>query len=140
MQKPLRAALATAALFFATGMPVTQAQTSFKLLVNFEFDSTVIDKARSDADLAQLADIMKANKWLHVLVLAYADESGSSHYNQHLSQGRAKAVVDKMVSTHGIPLERFNYVGLGDTNPIASNASRDGRAQNRRAVAVVSIP
>ena len=140
MNNTLRAAAAAAVLALIAVAQPASAQTEFNLQVNFEFDSTVVDPARYDAQLAELAQIMKANDWLHVLILAYADDTGSKHYNDHLSQRRAKALVDKMAGSHGVPRERFNWVGLGISNPVASNDSSEGRAQNRRAVAAVSIP
>ena len=140
MNNTLRAAAAAAVLALIAFVQPASAQTEFNLQVNFEFDSTVVDPARYDAQLAELAQIMKANDWLHVLIRAYADDTGSKHYSDHLSQRRAKALVDKMAGSHGVPRERFNWVGLGISNPVASNDSSEGRAHNRRAVAAVSLP
>ena len=105
----------------------------FELLVNFRFDSEVVDPEQYHADVAQLAGLMKQNERIHVIVYGHADSSGSEHHNLHLSQRRAQAVVDKLVGTHGIPRERLYAIGFGDSEPVASNETDEGRARNRRA-------
>ncbi|MBM4196290.1 MAG: hypothetical protein FJ197_04215 [Gammaproteobacteria bacterium] len=62
----------------------------------------------------------------------HTDSSGDSAANQRLSQSRAEAVRTYMVGTLEVPEGRVTAVGFGDTRPVASNASPDGRGQNRR--------
>ena len=123
-------------LALAAALPVRAAP--FELLVNFRFDSEVVDPERYHADVAQLAGLMKQNERIHVIVYGHADSSGSEHYNLHLSQRRAQAVVDKLVGTHGIPRERLYAIGFGDSEPVASNETDEGRARNRRATASIA--
>ena len=59
------------------------------------------------------------------------DGEGSDDYNQKLSERRAQAVADYQKGL-GIPNSRISTVGLGESNPIASNDTVDGRQQNRR--------
>jgi OOP family OmpA-OmpF porin len=66
-----------------------------------------------------------------VEVAGHTDSVGSDAYNQKLSEGRAKAVVDYFVS-QGVPADRLKAVGYGKTKPVASNKTEEGRAQNRR--------
>ena len=66
-----------------------------------------------------------------VRVEAYTDSSGSDAYNQALSQRRADAVRQYLVGA-GIAADRVDAVGMGEADPVASNATKQGRARNRR--------
>jgi len=66
-------------------------------------------------------------------VSGYADSNGSIKLNQALSARRADAVIRYLVESHNIPLRRIvTPFGYGETNPVADNESKEGRAQNRR--------
>jgi len=66
-------------------------------------------------------------------VSGYADTTGSIERNRALSQRRADAVIRYLVESHNIPLRRIvTPYGYGETNPVADNTSREGRAENRR--------
>ena len=66
-------------------------------------------------------------------VSGFADATGSVERNRALSQRRADAVIRYLVENHSIPLRRIvTPYGFGESNPVAENKSRDGRAQNRR--------
>jgi outer membrane protein OmpA-like peptidoglycan-associated protein len=66
-------------------------------------------------------------------VSGFADTNGSIARNRALSQQRADAVIRYLVENHRIPLRRIvTPYGYGESNPVADNTSRDGRAQNRR--------
>jgi len=98
--------------------------------VNFETNSadlTPDSSARLDDAVATLVK----NSDLHVEVAGYTDSSGSAAYNQNLSGRRAQAVLNYLVS-HGVDARMLNARGYGETNPIASNATVAGRAENRR--------
>lgn len=64
-------------------------------------------------------------------VLGYTDSRGSDTNNQVLSERRANAVADYL-KTHGLQTASYDVHGYGDANPIADNATADGRARNRR--------
>ncbi|MHC5307127.1 OmpA family protein [Bartonella sp. LJL80] len=64
-------------------------------------------------------------------VLGYTDSTGSLQHNQDLSQRRALSVANYL-NSQGIDGRRLSVVGYGPSNPIASNATPDGRSQNRR--------
>ena len=66
-----------------------------------------------------------------VLVEGHTDSVGSDHYNQGLSERRAKTVRDYIVSK-GVPASRITTRGYGESKPVASNATEAGRAENRR--------
>jgi len=66
-------------------------------------------------------------------VTGYADSTGNTERNRSLSQRRADAVIRYLVEQHQIPLRRIvTPYGFGESNPVADNKTREGRAQNRR--------
>ncbi|MGB1140881.1 MAG: OmpA family protein, partial [Halioglobus sp.] len=67
------------------------------------------------------------------------DNVGPEDYNMGLSQRRAQAVVDVLVNQHGIDASRLSPVGFGETQPVASNDTEEGRAQNRRVMATLEV-
>jgi OOP family OmpA-OmpF porin len=66
----------------------------------------------------------------------HTDADGNDASNQTLSEKRAEAVVDYLVKA-GLPSDRFTAVGYGSTQPVASNETDEGKAQNRRIEFVV---
>jgi outer membrane protein OmpA-like peptidoglycan-associated protein len=98
--------------------------------VNFAFNSTELTP-QSKGILDEWVAKIKADKTIRVEVAGHTDSIGSDAYNQKLSEGRAKSVVDYFVS-QGVSADRLKAVGYGKTKPVASNATDEGRAQNRR--------
>jgi len=98
--------------------------------VNFAFNSTELTP-KSKENLNQWVTRIKGDQTIRVEVAGHTDSVGSDAYNQKLSEGRAKAVVDYFVS-QGVPADRLKAVGYGKTKPVASNKTEEGRAQNRR--------
>jgi len=98
--------------------------------VNFDFNKANI---RPDAAgiLKEAATILKDNATLNVSVEGHTDSVGSYQYNLKLSLRRAAAVKAFLVK-EGIPESRLSTRGLGESQPVASNDTDDGRAQNRR--------
>ncbi len=72
-----------------------------------------------------------------VNVNGYTDSTGSLEYNQRLSQERANSVANYLIQS-GVGGNRISAVGFGPSNPIASNATPEGRAQNRRVEVQIS--
>jgi OOP family OmpA-OmpF porin len=70
-------------------------------------------------------------------VEGYTDSVGSEAYNQQLSQRRADAVRQVMVDEYGVAADRVSAVGEGESDPVASNDTAEGRALNRRVEASV---
>jgi outer membrane protein OmpA-like peptidoglycan-associated protein/tetratricopeptide (TPR) repeat protein len=87
--------------------------------------------------LNEFADYLKINPKIRLSLQGHTDNVGSPASNMILSEGRAKSVFDYLVS-RGIDRTRMNYQGFGETRPIASNTTEDGRARNRRTVFVVT--
>ncbi len=100
------------------------------LAINFENNSATI-KESSNAKLDKYADFLKKNKNYSAVITGYTDDRGSAEYNKKLSLKRAKAVVDALVA-RGVEPSRLTAEGMGEANPVADNATPQGRAQNRR--------
>lgn len=84
-------------------------------------------------ELDRVVDLLTSNPAMRIELAGHTDNVGSSEANQLLSEQRAKAVYDYLVS-RGIPADRLEYKGYGETRPIADNDTQEGRAQNRRTV------
>lgn len=97
----------------------------------FEFDKADI-KPESAAQIGQLAELLKKNPQLEVLIVGHTDGQGAYDYNLSLSARRARAVLDTLASRHGIDAKRLTAAGAGMMAPVATNRSEQGRAKNRR--------
>jgi len=96
----------------------------------FKFDdSTLLPEARAKLD--GVAVFMKDNPNVMVEIQGHTCSMGSAEYNMGLGQRRAEAAAEYLKS-RGIGSSRIKTVSFGETKPIASNATREGRAKNRR--------
>ena len=95
----------------------------------FAADLTDEGKATLDEVARNLANL----KFIEGTVTGYTDSVGDEAYNQRLSERRAQAVADYLAS-HGIAAGRLVASGKGAADPVADNASAEGRAKNRRVV------
>ena len=98
--------------------------------VNFDFDKATLrqeDIAIIDRDVASL------DSWgnVNIEVAGHTDSRGSDAYNMNLSQQRAEAVRNYLVSK-GIAADRLSAKGYGESQPVADNATDEGRFKNRR--------
>jgi OOP family OmpA-OmpF porin len=89
--------------------------------------------------IEEAAAKLKAQGNLGVVVEGHSDSRGSLEHNRKLSLQRAEAVRDQLVQ-FGVDRGRIVVVGQGASQPIATNDTREGRAQNRRVVIVVYQP
>lgn len=96
----------------------------------FEFDKATILPA-SKPELKKLMDILSDYPHLTIQISGHTDNVGSDAYNEKLSEARAKSVVDYLKEEKVDPA-RLSYKGYGSALPIASNATDEGRAKNRR--------
>lgn len=81
--------------------------------------------------IKKLATILRTYPNLDIIVSGHTDSTGSDRYNQKLSENRAKSVADYLIA-NGIAPNRISYIGMGDSKPVASNATAAGRRLNRR--------
>jgi OOP family OmpA-OmpF porin len=70
------------------------------------------------------------------IIIGYTDSTGNANYNLGLSKRRAESVRDYLVA-QGVPAEKLRVLGRGENDPIASNATKEGRAENRRVEVIV---
>ncbi|QFU74874.1 OmpA family protein [Halioglobus maricola] len=118
-------------------LPVTEV-ASIKMMVNFGFDSSTVEE-KYFSDISELAVFLQRFEDVHVDVEGHTDSSGPDDYNQSLSQRRAQAVVDLLVNEYGIAARRLEAKGYGESQPVADNATKEGRAENRRVMATLEV-
>ena len=105
--------------------------------VKFGFDQKGLS-AEAKAALDAFAARLKAeNKGVYVEVQGHTDNIGSPEYNLTLGQARAETVMRYLAMQHLFPLHRMNVISYGSAKPIADNATKAGRANNRRVGLVV---
>ena len=81
--------------------------------------------------LDEAAETLNAHPTVSVIVNGYCDAIGSARYNLKLSERRSDAVV-RYLADHGVAVGRLSPHGYGKTDFVATNNTREGRAQNRR--------
>jgi len=102
------------------------------VLHNIFFDTDKYELlSDSKAELGKLIAFLLKNSTLHIEIGGHTDNEGSDMYNLALSQNRAKAVFDYL-KNNGILETRLTYKGYGESMPISSNSTPEGRARNRR--------
>ena len=98
--------------------------------VNFEFDSAELLPSAIEI-LDESVTVLNRRPGISVDIVGHTCNIGTDEYNQGLSERRAQAVYDYLVS-HGIAADRLTTQGMGETQPAHSNDTREGRAKNRR--------
>ena len=102
------------------------------VLKNIFFDINKYDlKPESQIELDKVIQLLNENPTLKIEISGHTDNTGKSADNLTLSNNRAKAVVDYLISK-GIAAQRLYYKGYGETKPVADNSTEQGRALNRR--------
>lgn len=105
-------------------------QVTFASGLLYDFDSDVV-KADARTNLRELALSLDKYPGTDVIIIGHTDDVGADAYNQALSERRAQAAAAYLM-TQGVAGSRIGTRGLGESEPIASNATEDGRARNRR--------
>ena len=125
----------------STGVSVTRSGDNIILNmpneVTFAVDQTVLSE-RAKSVLNSVVLVAKEYSDTRLNVIGYTDSSGSDSYNLRLSQVRASEVA-QYITSQNVNGSRVSSTGMGEANPIASNDTADGRAQNRR-VEIVLTP
>lgn len=101
------------------------------LKVYFDVDKATLRPESRDG-LAAAAKLLKENPGVSVEIAGHTDNTGSDEYNLALSKRRAQAVVDYLVTKHGIDRSRLTVKGYGESKPVATNDTEDGKQLNRR--------
>ena len=117
------------------GCPEVKAEIKKKIEMNAKeiYFTTASDKiiASSFKSLDEVADILKEDKNLKLDISGHTDNTGDAAGNKILSQQRAKAVFDYLVSK-GIDAKRLTSEGYGEEKPVADNSTEEGKSLNRR--------
>ncbi len=118
------------------GCPVLmQREETITLHILFDFDKAVIKSEYHD-HLKEVADFMEKYPDTKAVIEGHTDSIGSKTYNQKLSQRRAEATREYLVNRLNINADRLTAKGMGEEEPVASNDTEEGRAKNRRIMAV----
>jgi len=96
----------------------------------FEFNSSTLTP-ESYPELARVIKFMDSNPTIRVEIDGHTDNVGSAEYNLKLSEERAKSVARYLIK-QGVDPSRIMYKGFGFSQPVATNETEEGRAQNRR--------
>ncbi|CAN5204291.1 hypothetical protein BH23BAC1_BH23BAC1_07820 [soil metagenome] len=102
----------------------------------FDFDKSNLKK-ESSPELDRLVKFLESSPNLSIEIRGHTDSKGSDDYNQKLSERRAKAVMDYLTQ-NGINAKRLASKGFGESVPITTNETDEGRTQNRRVEFVVN--
>jgi outer membrane protein OmpA-like peptidoglycan-associated protein len=104
--------------------------------ITFATDSASVSSGLQD-DLRSLAASMNRYPNTRITVIGHTDNAGASAYNQDLSNRRAGSVAGILIGA-GVSSGRISAYGVGETQPIASNDTASGKAQNRRVDIVIT--
>lgn len=96
----------------------------------YDYDSAVVKPAARE-NLRKLVTSLEKYPGTNVVLVGHTDSDGADAYNQTLSERRATAAADYLVS-QGVPRSRIDATGRGEAEPVASNDTASGKAQNRR--------
>jgi len=126
---PAAAAPVAPAAAPAAAKPVSE-KVTMSADAHFDFDKAVL-KPEGKAKLDDLVGKLQAVNLEVIIAVGHTDSIGTEAYNMKLSMRRANAVKDYLVSK-GIDANRIHTEGKGESQPIASNKTKEGRAKNRR--------
>jgi outer membrane protein OmpA-like peptidoglycan-associated protein len=96
----------------------------------FDFDSANL-RTNAERDLAEFANSMEEFEETQILIVGHTDSKGPASYNQDLSERRATSAAEYLEG-QGVASSRLKTVGRGESEPVASNDTPEGRQQNRR--------
>ena len=114
-------------------------QVTFESGLLFDFDSDVV-KPTAASNLQELARSLNKFGESNILIVGHTDSQGDDAYNMGLSQRRANSA-SAYLQSQGVPASRITTAGRGESEPVASNDTEAGKAQNRRVeVAIYASP
>ena len=108
---------------------------SIELKVLFDNDKSLV-KPNYYPEVKRVADFMARHPEVSGTIEGHTDSNASDQYNLALSQRRVDAIKKILINNYGVPAARLKSIGYGESRPIATNATAEGRQQNRRVVAV----
>ena len=122
----------------AVGAIGSAVRISLKSAVLFDFDKSTL-KPEATEELHRAALKIKEFSSARIIIEGHTDNFGTDAYNRDLSRARAAAVKDYFISQEGMETSGIESSGFGESRPIASNDTEEGRAKNRR-VEIIIIP
>jgi len=128
----------------ATGCPVAAAQPAtvaqpIRQQVNILFDSgKQLIKPEFKGEVQKVADLARQYPTALIEIQGYTDNKGNAKRNVELSKRRADAVRDSLIKDFSVDASRITTKGYGPASPVADNATEEGRAKNRRVIAVLT--
>jgi outer membrane protein OmpA-like peptidoglycan-associated protein/Tol biopolymer transport system component len=119
---------------FTADIPLKQIEPGAVIVLkNIFFDSKKTElKQESLVELNKVIQLMNDNPNLKILISGHTDNVGKPQDNLLLSNGRAQAVINYLLSSRQIEKERLQSKGFGATKPVADNIAEEGKAKNRR--------
>lgn len=102
----------------------------FQSAILFDVDKTAL-KEDAKTELADLARVLKDYPDTNLVIEGHTDSSGSAAHNKKLSEQRAQSVIEVLIAD-GVDAARLTHKGWGEDKPLQSNATAEGRTQNRR--------
>jgi OOP family OmpA-OmpF porin len=121
----------------ANGCPIATEEVSrVELQVNFDFDQSVVKQEYFD-EIQEVADFMEQYPDVIIELEGHTDRRGTEEYNQGLSERRANAVRGVLIDRYSIQASRISAEGFGESQPVSSNQTDAGRAENRRVMTVI---
>jgi outer membrane protein OmpA-like peptidoglycan-associated protein len=96
----------------------------------FDFNKATL-RSESIAELNRLVRILDDNATMTIEIGGHTDDKGSDAYNENLSKNRAESVVNYLIK-QGVDKSRLTFKGYGESTPIATNETEEGRQENRR--------
>ena len=111
---------------------------TIRLNVEFEFNQDTVLAVYGD-QLEAIAAAMSVHEDIELVLEGHTDSRGGDEYNRTLSDRRAKAVKAKLSADYGIAADRISAIGYGESRPIDSNETDEGRSRNRRVVGEMSF-
>jgi len=97
----------------------------------FDTGQSEVKPESADA-LKAIAEYLNANETQKVVIVGHTDNIGDFDMNINLSQERANAVMEKLISEYGVNRDQLKPFGVGPVSPVESNSTEEGRAKNRR--------
>jgi len=119
--------------------PIIAEEINIRAALLFAFDSDVLSSnARYIIDERTAKYRNRGRLTSNVQVVGHADSTGPESYNQNLSERRARSVARYLAQNTNITDDKLNVYGQGESEPVASNATRAGRSENRRVIIVLN--
>lgn len=111
-------------------------EPSIRLDIHFDHDKSNVKPVYA-GELTKAANFLAQYPAMNAIIEGHTDSTGDDNYNQRLSQRRAEEVKKLLINEHGVDRARLSAVGYGESRPVATNNTKEGRYQNRRVMVVI---